>query len=79
MIMVIYYQIKQANAFATKAKVSQGILKKKDANAERIPGIYNLLQISNLSLIFQENVWVAIQYLKDVTNVTLLKDRLLVL
>ena len=79
MIMVIYYQIKLANAFATKAKVSQGILKKKDANVERIPGIYNLLQISNLSLIFQENVWVAIQYLKDVTNVTLLKDRLLVL
>ena len=79
MIMVIYYQIKLANVFAMKIKDLLEILRKKDANAVKIPGTSNLTLISNHNLIFKKNVWVAIKYTKDVNGAKTLNHSLLVL
>lgn len=51
MIMVICYKIKLVNVSAMKVKDLREILKKKDANVVKIPGTYNLMLISNRSLI----------------------------
>ncbi len=79
MIMVIYYQIQLENAFVMKVKDLLEILKRKDANVEKILGIFNLTLISNRNLIFQENVSVVTQYSKDAIGVKTLNHSQLVL